>query len=101
MQPDSSAKFLLHYFHLAIYHHCELSVLIWFVLHQNAVRKDLENLEGRIQQLGEKANNDFKATLQRVEPTFKSIEKAYSDDLVSFYKEIADDKVLKELSEAL
>ncbi|KAJ8707317.1 hypothetical protein PYW08_010569 [Mythimna loreyi] len=66
-----------------------------------ALRKDLDNLEGRIKQLGEKANNDFKAVLQRVEPTFKNIEKAYAEDFEKFYKEIADDKALKEISEAL
>ncbi|XP_022837131.1 apolipophorins isoform X2 [Spodoptera litura] len=66
----------------------------------SALRKDLDNLEARIKQLGDKANDDFKAVLQRAEPTFKQIEKSYNDDLAKFYKEIADDKVLKEISEA-
>lgn len=64
----------------------------------NALKKDLDNLEARIKQLGEKADNDLKAVLKRVEPTFKQIEQAYTDDLSKFYKEIADDKVLKEIS---
>ncbi|KAH9637818.1 hypothetical protein HF086_017596 [Spodoptera exigua] len=66
----------------------------------SALRKDLDNLEARIKQLGDKASEDFKAVLQRAEPTFKQIEKSYNDDLAKFYKEIADDKVLKEICEA-
>ncbi|XP_047037209.1 apolipophorins isoform X1 [Helicoverpa zea] len=66
-----------------------------------ALRKDLDNLEGRIKQLGEKANDDFKSIMSRVEPTFQKIEKSFAEDLDRFYKEIADDKVLKEISEAL
>ncbi|KAJ8705174.1 hypothetical protein PYW07_011001 [Mythimna separata] len=66
-----------------------------------ALRKDLDTLEGRVKQLGEKASADFKAVLQRVEPTFKNIEKSYEEDFQKFYKEIADDKVLKEISETL
>ncbi|CAH0599019.1 unnamed protein product [Chrysodeixis includens] len=65
-----------------------------------ALRKDLDNLQNRIKQLGEKASNDFKGVLQRVEPTFKDIEKSYEEDLSKFYKEIADDKALKEISHA-
>ena len=39
--------------------------------------------------------------MSRVEPTFQKIEKSFAEDLDRFYKEIADDKVLKEISEAL
>ncbi|MFB9840707.1 hypothetical protein, partial [Actinoallomurus acaciae] len=67
----------------------------------NALKKDLETLEQRIKQLGEKAGNDFKATLQRVKSTLENIKKSYDEDLHKLYEEIANDKVLKEISEAL
>ncbi|XP_075987202.1 retinoid- and fatty-acid binding glycoprotein apolipophorin isoform X2 [Anticarsia gemmatalis] len=65
-----------------------------------ALKKDLDNLAARIKQLGDKANNDFKATLKRVEPTLQNVQKAYAEDIKKFYQEIADDKALKEISHA-
>lgn len=54
-----------------------------------------------MKQLGEKASNDFKDVTRRVEPTLQKLEKAYEDDIKKIYQEIADDKVLKEISQAL
>ncbi|CAH0764921.1 unnamed protein product [Diatraea saccharalis] len=67
----------------------------------NALKKDLETLEGRVKQLGDKASEDFKATLKRVKPTYEKLEKAYRDDLKKIYEEVANDQVLKEISESL
>lgn len=67
----------------------------------NALKKDLENLGARVKTLSNKANDDFKAILKRVEPTLKNLEKTYSDDFDKFYREIIDDKSLQEISQAL
>ncbi|KAL4704767.1 hypothetical protein ACJJTC_016888 [Scirpophaga incertulas] len=67
----------------------------------NALKKDMETLFARVQQLGQKASNDFKAVLQRVEPTLNKLGQAYKEDIEKLYKEIASDKVLAEISEAL
>ncbi|CAB3232890.1 unnamed protein product [Arctia plantaginis] len=66
----------------------------------NALKKDLENLSARIKSLGDKANNDFKAILKRVEPTLKNLEKTYTADLDKFYREVVDDKTLQEISQS-
>lgn len=79
---------------------CHQSLKHAFLL-QNALRKDLDDLEGRVKQLGEKASNDFKDVTRRVQPTLQKLEKAYEEDLKKIYKEFADDKVLKDISQAL
>lgn len=68
---------------------------------QKALRKDLDDLETRVKHIGEKASNDFKDVTHRVQPTLQKLETAYKEDLQKIYKEIADDKVLKEISQAL
>ncbi|RVE54932.1 hypothetical protein evm_000299 [Chilo suppressalis] len=67
----------------------------------NALKKDLETLEGRVKQLGDKASEDFKNTLKRVKPTYQKLENAYKEDLKKIYQEVANDQVLKEISESL
>ncbi|KAL0810218.1 hypothetical protein ABMA28_011000 [Loxostege sticticalis] len=67
----------------------------------NAFKNDLLNLEKRVKQLGDKASDDFKATLQKVKPTLEELSQAYQKDIEKLYQEIANDKVLKEISEAL
>lgn len=68
---------------------------------QNALQKDLTNLEQRVKDLGDKASKEFKETLSRVEPTYKKLEQAYKEDLEKLYKEVANDQALKEISQAL
>lgn len=68
---------------------------------QKAFRKDLDDLEKRVKELGEKASQDFKDITNRVQPTVTKLEKAYADDFSHIYKEIVDDKVLQELSQAM
>ncbi|XP_039760975.1 apolipophorins [Pararge aegeria] len=66
-----------------------------------ALKKDLGVLQERIKNIGEKANDDVKKTLQRVEPTYKQLEQAYREDLEKLTQDISNDKTLKEISEAL
>lgn len=54
-----------------------------------------------MQQLGERVSQDVTNTLQQVEPKFKELQKAYIDEIDKVYKEIANDKTLKEISEGL
>lgn len=74
---------------------------IFFFLFQNALKKDLSNLETRIKQLGDKASTEFKNTLSKVEPQMKQLKDAYAEDVKQLFDEIANDKVLKEISHAL
>ncbi|XP_063834944.1 apolipophorins isoform X2 [Ostrinia nubilalis] len=67
----------------------------------NALKNDLQTLEKRIKQLGEKASSDFKATLQRVKPTLEDLTKSYQKDIEKLYEELANDKVLKDITLAL
>lgn len=68
---------------------------------QGALNNDLTSLEQRVKQLGDKANQEVKNTLSRVEPKLKELQKAYTDELQKLYSEIANDKTLKEISEGL
>lgn len=54
-----------------------------------------------MEQLGEKTSQDVKNTLKQVEPKFKEMQKAYVEEIEKVYKELANDKVLKEISEGL
>ncbi|XP_023946306.2 apolipophorins [Bicyclus anynana] len=67
----------------------------------SALRKDLGVLQERVKEIGEKANDDVKKTLQRVEPTYRQLEQAYREDMEKLTQDIANDKTLKEISEAL
>ncbi|KOB75992.1 Apolipophorin protein [Operophtera brumata] len=58
---------------------------------------DLDDLETRVKQLGQKASNDFKDVTRRVQPTLQKLETAYKEDLQKIYKEIADDKLIDEV----
>ncbi|KAI8425854.1 hypothetical protein MSG28_011618 [Choristoneura fumiferana] len=62
----------------------------------NALKNDLTNLEARIKELGEKASNDFKNTLKRVQPTAQEISKSWEEEFEKLAKEISNDKALKE-----
>lgn len=65
------------------------------------MKKDLANLKSRIQGIGDKANEDFKKILKKVEPTYKEIEQQYKQDVEKMIKEIENDKSLKEIMESL
>ncbi|XP_045779870.1 apolipophorins [Maniola jurtina] len=66
-----------------------------------AFKKDLSVLQERIKNIGEKANEDVKNTLKRIEPTYKQLEQAYRDDFEKLAQDISNDKALKEISEAM
>ncbi|KAM3956905.1 retinoid- and fatty-acid binding glycoprotein apolipophorin isoform 2-T2 [Aphomia sociella] len=67
----------------------------------NALKNDLNNLESRIKQIGDKTNKDVKDILNRVEPKIKELEKCYQEDLEKIYQEVVNDQTLKEISEAI
>lgn len=67
----------------------------------DALKKDVDHLEERIKHLGEKASQEFKDILKKIEPTMKNLADAYKQDLEMLYKEVVNDKTLKEISEAL
>ncbi|XP_037295541.1 apolipophorins isoform X2 [Manduca sexta] len=64
----------------------------------NALKKDLDTLEDRIKNVGEKASKDVEAVTQRAAPYFKKVEDNFRAEWNRFYQEIADDKVFKEIS---
>ncbi|XP_026331141.1 apolipophorins-like, partial [Hyposmocoma kahamanoa] len=66
-----------------------------------ALQSELSSLKQHVEQLGEKASQDVKSTLKQVEPKFKELQKAYVEEIEKVYKELANDKVLKEISEGL
>ncbi|KAG6438575.1 hypothetical protein O3G_MSEX000068 [Manduca sexta] len=67
----------------------------------NALKKDLDTLEDRIKNVGEKASKDVEAVTQRAAPYFKKVEDNFRAEWNRFYQEIADDKVFKEISHVL
>ncbi|XP_053619006.1 apolipophorins isoform X2 [Plodia interpunctella] len=68
-----------------------------FQYFSTALKNDLLTLENRVKQLGQKANNDFKDALKKVEPKLKELEKAYQEDFSKIYHELDQDKELAEI----
>ncbi|XP_013192546.1 apolipophorins isoform X2 [Amyelois transitella] len=63
----------------------------------NALKNDLTTLESRVKQLGQKASNDFKDSLKKIEPKLKDLEKSYLEDFYKVYQELDQDKELAEV----